>query len=317
MPLPEKDIRKSIELCPRLGSLRKINTTFQDLAHADRDLTGQIAEIIRRDPSLTSRLLQMVNSVFYGLSDTVSSVEDAVFYLGTKQIKQMALATPVLEDLQKFTDKAPNIDWTSFWQQSIGCAIMTRELLSFSEKPPAGDSDYVSGLIFGVGYLVSIYAFPEQMREIYRQKPQDEYEVHFLQKLLIGWDHAQIGAYYMEQLNIPKDIRMPIGFQQTPELAEEYQTHASAIYVAKRMISELRSGSRKNQSQEPKEEIITEEIDPSKDQPFSIPLPHTPAWDMCPELHQILGSGEEGNAFTIESLRYTLNQLPEMMKGLV
>lgn len=321
MPLSEQVIKRSIESCPRLGSLRKINSTFQDLANADRDLTGQVAEIIRRDPSLTSRLLQMVNSVFYGLSDTVNSVEDAVFYLGTKQIRQMALATPVLEDLQKFTDKAPNIDWIGFWQQSIGCAVMTRELLSYSTLQSRGDSDYISGLIFGVGYLVSIYAFPKEMNEIYEKNPTNELEIHTLQKELIGWDQTEIGGYYMETLNIPQDIRIPVCFQQSPELAGEYQQHASALYVAKRMIGELRSDT--EQTNRDEDETFEQQNNSEADQKkkdstsFRIPLPKSPAWEMCPELHLLLNSEGNDISFSVESLKYTLTQLPNMMKGLV
>jgi HD-like signal output (HDOD) protein len=315
MPLTEQVIKKSIESCPRLGSLRKINSTFKDLTNADQDYTGQIAEIIRRDPSLTSRLLQMVNSVFYALSDTVDSVEDAVFYLGTRQIRQMALVTPVLEDLQKFTDKAPSINWIKFWQQSIGCAIMTREVLSFSNLETRGDSDYISGLIFGVGYLVSIYAFPKEMAEIFRRNPQHEIEILELQKAMIGWDQTEIGGYYMESHNIPEDIRFPIQYQLHPELAGDYQQHASAIYVAKRMIAEL-SGSRQTDDESQPDED-TYKRTKSAASSLQIPLPSIPSWDTCPELLTLLDPDHSDTPSTLESLRYTLNQLPDMLRGLV
>ena len=309
MSLDESVIRSRIESCPRLGSLRKINSTFQDLANADRDYTGQIAEIIRRDPSLTSRLLQMVNSVFYGLSNTVNSVEDAVFYLGTKQIKQLALATPVLEDMQKFTEKAPDMDWVSFWQQSIGCAIMTRELLSFTNVEAKGDADYISGLVFGVGYLVAIYAFPDQMKEIYQQKPETEKAFRDLQMELVGWDHSEVGAYYMESHGIPSDIRMPVMHQLNPEEAGDYKHFSSAIYVAKRMVSEFISNQSADQNKDESKERAPQKT-------FNIPLPNTPAWHLCPELHFLLSN--EGNPeFSVSSLRYSLSHLPDMLKGLV
>ena len=312
MSYTEQLIKRSIESCPRLGSLRKINSTFHDLTHADQDLTGQIAEIIRRDPSLTSRLLQMVNSVFYALSDTVDSVEDAVFYLGTKQIRQMALATPVLEDLQRFTDKAPQVDWIRFWQQSIGCAIMTRELLSFSNLRTRGDSDYISGLIFGVGYLVSIYAFPEQMAEIYRHKPRSEAQIRGMQRALIGWDQVEIGGYYMESHNIPEDIRIPVLYQHNPDLAGDFQGHAAAIYVAKRMIAQLSASHGNIDAGENESSAAT-----SDNSAFRIPLPQVPDWDQCPELGLVLDLEDIGISHTLKSLRYTLNQIPEMLKGLV
>jgi HD-like signal output (HDOD) protein len=305
MPLDEQTICSAIQSCPRLGSLRKVNSAFQDLAHADQDNTGQIAEVIRRDPSLTSRLLTMVNSVFYALSDTVSSIEDAVFYLGTKQIRQMALATPVLEDLQRFTENAPHIDWISFWQQSIGCAVMTRELLSFTDLELGGDSDYVSGLIYGVGYLVSFHAFPEQMREIMQTGAEDETQIRLLQQQHIGWDQAKIGAFYLKSHNIPADIYVPIEYQFEPEKCSQYPKQAAALYLAKRMLGTLLSENASHSGQT------------AAKRSARIPLPNTPAWDLCPELHTLLGTQEEDFMFTISSLNYTLEQLPQILKGLV
>jgi len=316
MPLDEQIIQQRIQSCPRLGSLRRINSTFQDLATADQDYTGQIAEIIRRDPSLTSRLLQMVNSVFYGLRDKVSSVEDAVFYMGTKQIRQMALATPVLEDMQRFTAKASNIDWTHFWQQSIGCAIMTRELLSFTNTMSSGDSDYISGLIYGVGYLVSVAAFPTQMETLLAANPTSEQQIEEMQLELIGWSQSQIGGYFLESNNIPIDISTAVWNQNEPENAGEYKTLASAVYIAKRMIGELQNPNENNQKTG-RQRDIDEELLPQTSGKFRIPIPDAPAWDVCPEFHTLI-SGSGGDAlFAVNSLRYTLHQIPVMLKGLI
>jgi HD-like signal output (HDOD) protein len=304
MPLPEQQIKKAIESCPRLGSLRKINSTFKDLARADQDFSGQIAEIIRRDPALTSRLLQMVNSAYYGLDQTVSSVEDAVFYLGTKQIRQMALATPVLEDLQQFVGGTTHVDWMGFWLQSIGCAVMTRELLSYAPVAPPGDADYISGLVSGMGYLVSNHAFPAQMAAIYLEKPESESHFSEMQKELIGWDHLEVAAHYMESHHIPEAIRVPVRYQNHPEEAGDYRMAACALYVAKRMISSpLRP-------QFPGSSTASAPR-------YRIPMPNAPEWDLCPELHQIIASDGSDPGTKIQSLRYTLQQLPEMMRGLI
>lgn len=315
MPIDEQVIQSRIQSCPRLGSLRRINTTFQDLANADQDYTGQIAEIIRRDPSLTSRLLQMVNSVFYGLREKVSSVEDAVFYLGTKQIKQMALATPVLEDMQRFASGVEHVDWAHFWQQSIGCAIMTRELLSFSNIPAKGDSDYISGLIYGVGYLVSVAAFPDQMVEIFGERPDSEQQIEAMQRDLIGWTQHEIGAYFLESNNIPEAILMPVKYQHQPEASKQYRIQAAALYLAKRMIGELQSPEEPFKPNiQDKSEEGAEELAPAS---YRIPLISTPTWDLCPELHLLLSEEAGDTMFATSSLRYTLSQVPSMLKGLV
>src|SRR6185312_13520734 len=105
-----KEIESQLALCPSLPSLGSINKALQGLLHAEQRFSAQISEIVRRDPSLTSRLLRLVNSVYYGLSTPVNSIEEAVFYLGVRQIRQLTMVTPIIEDFQRLT-KQCNFPW--------------------------------------------------------------------------------------------------------------------------------------------------------------------------------------------------------------
>ena len=55
--------------CPKLASLKSINDTLNDLLDSEDSFVAQIAEVIRLDPSLTTRVLDLVNSIFFGSKD--------------------------------------------------------------------------------------------------------------------------------------------------------------------------------------------------------------------------------------------------------
>ena len=97
-------IRLRVNACPKLASLGRINKALRELVNSETSVSTQIAEIIRQDPSLTARLLRMVNSVYYGLS-SVSNIEEAIFFLGLRQIRELAMATPVIEEMGSFMTK--------------------------------------------------------------------------------------------------------------------------------------------------------------------------------------------------------------------
>src|ERR1043166_303117 len=139
-----------IRSCPRLPSLRSIDTALRDLLNADHRYTAQISSVIRRDPSLTARLLRLVNSVYYSLTTPVNSIEEAVFYLGVRQIRQLAMITPIIEDFQKLASGP--FPWRDFWQHCIGPAILTREIAN-TVIHLNDDSAYISGLIHDVGRI--------------------------------------------------------------------------------------------------------------------------------------------------------------------
>ena len=96
-PYSEKEIQRRIDACPKLASLQSINRALSALLHSEQSLNSQIAEIIRRDSSLSARLLRIVNSVYFGLSARINNIEEAVFFLGLRQIRELSLATAEAE----------------------------------------------------------------------------------------------------------------------------------------------------------------------------------------------------------------------------
>src|SRR4029077_8076767 len=162
-----KKIESQLALCPSLPSLGSINKALQGLLLAEQRLSAQISEIVRRDPSLTSRLLRLVNSVYYGLSTPVNSIEEAVFYLGVRQIRQLTMVTPIIEDFQRLAHQC-TFPWREFWQHCIGAAILTREVVT-AVSTATDESDYVAGLVHDVGKIVMAWSFPDHFSEIHRQ----------------------------------------------------------------------------------------------------------------------------------------------------
>ena len=122
-PFTDEIIRRRIDACPKLGSLQSINRALSDLVNSEQSLNSQIAEIIRRDPSLAARLLRMVNSVYFGLSTRVNNIEEAVFFLGLRQIRELSMATPVIEELEKLQRSTQStLPWKDLWSHSIATA---------------------------------------------------------------------------------------------------------------------------------------------------------------------------------------------------
>ena len=165
-PYSDEEIRRRIERCPKLASLQSINRKLAGLVNSEQSYTSQIAETIRSDPSLTARLLRMVNSVYFGLSAKVNNIEEAVLYLGIRQIRELSMATPVIEDLEKITESSLPLPWRELWQHSIGTAIMTREILGTTNLLIDDDTDYIMGLLHNVGKVVMATAFSVEFKEL-------------------------------------------------------------------------------------------------------------------------------------------------------
>jgi HD-like signal output (HDOD) protein len=288
-----KEINARLELCPPLPSLSSINKALQGLLFAEQRFSQQISEIIRRDPSLTSRLLRLVNSVYYGLTTPVNSIEEAVFYLGIRQIRQLTTVTPIIEDFQKLSGKC-SFPWREFWQHCIGTAILTREIYS-SVESPGDESDYVAGLVHDVGKIVMAYSFPEQFAEIHRQAQNGVHDLIGLENHILGIDHCELGALYLERHHLPELMVKSARFHHQPEKAEGFEAIIASVQIADLLMRNQKIGCSGNFVEVTREDCMA-----------------ASGWNVLfPNKH------EADQAIARASLHRTLERLPSVLEGLV
>lgn len=230
-PFSEDEIKRRISACPKLASLQSINRELQALVRSDKSVISQIAEVIRRDPSLSARLLRMVNSVYFGLSAHVNNIEEAVFFLGLRQVRELAMATPVLEELERF-QIGGRLPWKDLWTHSIASAIMTRDILGATALHIDDDTDYLVGLLHNVGKIIMAYAFPDELQTMMVTPAASPADFCAREREIIGWDHGQIGAFYLGRHSLSEEIVTAVRYHNAPELAPNHQIFAAAVQVA-------------------------------------------------------------------------------------
>ena len=211
--------------CACLPSLSTIDSALRELLAADQSYTSHIAEIIRRDPSLAARLLHLVHAVHYGAAKPPTNIDDAVFYLGVRQIRQLAMLTQIIEDFQKVT-QGQSFPWSQFWRHSVATALMTREIINLGQARE-DEIDYVAGLLHDVGKIVMASAFPDHFQEIYQRRAGEGADLMSLEREVLGVDHAELGAMYLRRQRLPEVYVEIVQFHHTPQLSR-YHTHVAA-----------------------------------------------------------------------------------------
>ena len=291
----DAEIMRRIDACPKLASLQSINRALAGLVNSEQSYNSQIAEIIRRDPSLTARLLRMVNSVYFGLTAKVNNIEEAVFYLGLRQIRELSMATPVIEELEKINRTSLRLPWKELWKHSIGAAIMTREILATTTLLIDDDTDYIIGLLHNVGKVIMASAFPEEFGLIFAAQFHTPSEVCVRERELIGWDHARIGGYYLQRHQLSAEITDAVYYHDDPERAPEHAFLAAAVQVADQLVrfAGIPGG--------------FEKVDPIADD----------AWLQLPGWKILYGTEEKETRIARAALSNSVQRLPTVLSGLV
>jgi HD-like signal output (HDOD) protein len=236
-PYGEEEIRRRLDACPKLASLQSVRSALRALVNAEESETSKIAEVIRRDPSLSARLLRMVNSVYFGLSARINNIEEAVFFLGVRRIRELSMATPVIEELDSLrSPRVPGQVWKDLWSHSVGTALLCRELLVAAPITVDDDTDYLAGLLHHVGKIVMANAFAEEFMTAAGIEAGTPEEVCAIERELIGWDHAQIGAYYLERHQIAEEIVFAVRYHHDPARAPSHHHFAAGVQVADYLV---------------------------------------------------------------------------------
>jgi putative nucleotidyltransferase with HDIG domain len=300
-PLTREQVENRLKYCPRLPSLSTINSALRELLGADQRYTSQVAEIIRRDPSLTARLLRLVNSVYYGLSTPVNNIEEAVFYLGVRQIRQLVMVTPIIEDFQKLAGNAP-FPWRDFWQHCIGTAILTREVVG-AMRMPTDESDYVAGLIHDVGKIAMAAACPEHFEAIYHAPGSSRSSVlNPLQqeRRVLGMDHSELGALYLRSHNLPDALVEVARYHHQPELSSHHTQLVAAVQIADLLVRHAGIGNSGNATPVTNEDWL-----------------NASGWNILFPEHTDPEQARSEKALAQTSLKRSLDRLPTILEGLV
>jgi HD-like signal output (HDOD) protein len=295
-PYSDEEITRRINACPKLASLQSINRALSELVRSEGSLSSQIAEVIRRDPSLSARLLRMVNSVYFGLSTRVNNIEEAVFFLGLRQIRELSMATPVIEELEQLQQGASvSLPWKDLWTHSIATAILTREIMASTPLQIDDDTDYLIGLLHNVGKVVMAYAFPDDLRALMAVPAATPAEHSRIEREIIGWDHARIGAHYIARHHLSEEIVFAVRYHNNPDEAPRHRLFAAAVQIADHLVRHSGIGGG------------FEKIDPVE----------ADAWLTLPGWAVLYGAEGPESGLARASLSNSLLRLPSMLQGLI
>lgn len=234
-------IESKLRQSTRLPSLKSINLALQDLLSSENSDVAEIGDVIQRDPSMTARILRLVNSVSFGINYRVQTVQEAVIFLGVRHVRQVALLTPVIDEFQNLPLDS-QFSWRNFWKHCIGVGLISQEVLMDVDSDLA-DHGYIAGLIHDLGKIAMAFIFPEHFHQIYIQSRLDSPEKLLqLEKSIIGVSHDQLGGVYAELQNLEQPFVQAIRFHHFPALVEENPHITAAVQLADGIVHSLGLG---------------------------------------------------------------------------
>ena len=187
-----------------------------DIISNTQYVVSDLVEVIRLDQSITANILKLCNSAYFGLPRKVSSLKEAVVYLGTIQLRQVLLASGA-KDIYDRPDKGYSYFVGELWQHAIACALMSQVLARHLRLPLDENSIFTAALLHDVGKVVLSTYVSQEFAEIEMMVKEEHLSFHDAERRVLGFDHAEIGGRLAELWKFPDSIVAAIRFHHEPE----------------------------------------------------------------------------------------------------
>jgi len=199
----------------------------------------EIADIICNDASLTTVLLKMANSSFYGYPGEIDSIRHAVIIIGAKQLTTLSYAINILGVFKKIP--AEIIDMASFWQHSVATGICARSLASYRNIQNT-ERLFVAGLLHDIGRLLLYQYAPDDMVRLIERARASDKLLYNLESEILNIDHATIGACLLKKWKLPETLEDIINCHHRPAKAHN-SIEATIVHVADIITNAMGIGS--------------------------------------------------------------------------
>lgn len=236
--LSQPDLRKLITQIERLPSVPTIYLQLQSELRKQEPSIKKVAQIVSADMAMVTKVLQLVNSAFFGFYEQVTSAERAVVLLGINTIESLALTVKAFEMFD--TSHTPFLNIDEMMKHSILTANFARTIGNeqgcHNEEL---DQILTAGLLHDIGKLILADNLPLKYSGILNKAQRENRSVWEVEFEVLGATHAEVGAYLTGLWGLPDSILEALAFHHDPERATNTQfCPLTAVHVADALIHE-------------------------------------------------------------------------------
>jgi len=195
-----------LEGIPTLPLLvRKLLHTIEQ----DKFIVSDLEKIICQDPAISSRLLRVANSSFFGFSGKVGTLNRALMLLGTNFVKALALSMSIIDTLSH-DQSIRKHEWHDYWLHSFACGWVAQRLIQHGLFSDVSDEAFLSGLLHDLGKPV-LWVYEAHTYQAVREKIRsDDLSTHDAEIAVLGVHHGHVGGELAGHWKFPPDIHAAI-----------------------------------------------------------------------------------------------------------
>lgn len=203
--LASEDLRALVAQMENLPPLPALHTELLAAVQAPQATVRSVARVIAKDMAMTAKLLQLVNSAFFGVQHRVSDPVEAVNRLGLDTMRNLALSMGVFARPGHAT--LPHLSMERLWDHSLRVSLLARGLceLEGADHPTAEDAA-TGGMLHDVGKVILATGLGMRYDEVLERAAGSDARLAVTEAQALGCTHTQVGAYLLGIWGLPTTI---------------------------------------------------------------------------------------------------------------
>jgi len=216
-----KYIEKIPALSPTIAKIVEITNNMNSSA-------SDLVTAIKLDPMLTVKILNLINSAFFGMSEKVTSINRAIILLGMNTIKNLALSAEVLSSFNPGAGGGFSVE--KFWEHSLATAVCCKLLAKRLIRDPNKIEEYfIAGLIHDIGKIFLIKYFGGEYFSMI-QRDGEYKKLLPREKKIFSMDHAEVGGLIAEKWALSPELAASIRDHHVRKTAAPPTPMSAVVY---------------------------------------------------------------------------------------
>lgn len=225
-----KSLASEMEQMP---SMPEIYIELVEELKSDNPSLPFISRLISQDVAMTAKILQLVNSAFFGIRRRITTVDMAVNYLGLENVSSLVLAANIFSQFQK-AKRIKGFSMESLWGHSGQVGRYAQTIMKEENQDKSDiDDALTAGLLHDCGRLILVSNRATEYEATLKKSADENIPLIDAERDTFGATHAEIGAYLLGVWGLPDTIVEAVAFHHTPSMCPSViPTPLTAVHVA-------------------------------------------------------------------------------------
>jgi len=225
-----------------MQDLPSIPRTYMELRKALADPETSIERVVRiveKDVAISAKILQLVNSAFFGLTREISDIRMAVSYLGINILQNLVVS---VEAFRMFQPKKA-IPGFSIEELHSHSQLVARIAAHFPTEKKLPGAVVVAALLHDVGKLVMAERAPDHFARAVAGAREERRPLFCIEEELIGISHAEVGAYLLSLWGLPYPVVEAVAHHHHPQRVPQHKIDMiTVVYLSNLLAHEVSGG---------------------------------------------------------------------------